>query len=349
MQPIVIAIVAVVVIAVAWVLLGMFTGIGMPRPPSSRPRPARDREGALAAFAKLEDADGAGVNPACRTQLLRPQTEARGTIVLWHGFTNCPAQFAETAEILCAEGFFVLVARMPRHGLADRLSHQLKDLTAEELVGFADRCIDAAAGLPKPLAVVGLSGGASVAAWTAAARADVDVLVACAPLVEPKSVPLPLGRLLVRLGRFAPAMWIWWDPKVKADLAESPNVYPGFPLRGIVPFLHLTEGLLDGHVTAKGTLTRAVLTTNPNDDAINLDAARDMMAKAFPSHAEEVVELVIDSSLGWGHDFVDQHAAHPGTPDQVADLLLAALGVSQDPTAGGLVSASNRLDAGETT
>lgn len=343
MQTIVAAVVLALVVIVAWVLVSAFSGFGMPRLPSGSPSPATDRESEAAAFARLEALDGAEVAAPCRTQLLRPQGPPRGTIVIWHGFTNCPAQFAEVAEVLCGEGYFVLVARMPRHGNKDTLTHELKDLKAPELVEFAHACIDTAAGLPGPLAVAGISAGASLASWVAAVRPEVERLVAMAPLVEPKGLPMPVGRLLVRVRPIVPAMWIWWDPKRKADLGESPYVYPGFPLRGIVPFLHFTESLYDGHTVVSHRLKRAALTSNPSDAAISLPAAREMMQRAFVGHAEEVVELRLNRSLKWGHDFVDQHGPAHGDPEQVAAIILAALGEGEDPTAGGAIQATKPI------
>lgn len=343
MHPVLLLVLLAVAAVIVWALVGAFTGVGMPRLPVGTPHPARTREEALAALRILEDADGPEVAEPCRTQLLRPQGPPRGTLVILHGFTNSPPQFAEVAEILCGEGYFVLVPRMPHHGLADLVTHDLANLTAEELVTFGHRCIDIAAGLPGPVSVIGLSAGASMAAWAGAARDEVERVVACAPLVSVKAIPMPVGRLLVRFSRFVPSWYLWWDPRKKANLGESPHVYPGFPLRGLVPFLHVGAALYDQQVVPAHELQRVALTSNPHDIAIRRDVAREMMRRTYTGHARSLVELTIAASLNWLHDFVDQHVPHHGTPEQVAALLLTALGESDDDTAGGVVSATSDL------
>jgi len=330
---------------VAVVLATAFAGAGMPPLPLGEPAPADDEESALAALETMQDAEGPDIDAPCRTQLLRPQTPARGTVIVWHGFTNCPAQFAEVAEVLCSEGYFVLTPRLPRHGDHDKLTRDLEHITADEIIRFMHSCVDVAAGLPGPVYAVGLSVGGSLTALAGALRTEVLRIVVISPLVEPKSVPTSLGRVLVRFRRFVPGMWIWWDPRKKENLGETPYVYPGFPLPGLIPFLHIGESLLDGKTTPVHRLERAVLISNPGDFAIRRDVARKMFERAFTARGDRVLEFTLDKGLGWWHDFVDQHGPHHGTPEQVADLVLAALGVSADETASGVVASVRDINA----
>jgi alpha-beta hydrolase superfamily lysophospholipase len=347
MHPVATLVVAASAVVVFIVLVAAFTGIWMPRLPVGKPAPAPNQDAALALLARLQAADGPEVATPCRSQLLRPQGPARGTIILWHGFTNCPPQYAELAEILCAEGYFVLVPRAPRHGYKDVLTRDLKNLTAEEIVTFGHACVDIGAGLPGPLYVAGLSVGATIAAWAGTVRPEIERVVAMAPLTQPVGIPVPIGRLLVRIRPIVPAIWIWWDPRKKADLGESPYVYPGFPLPGLIPFLHIGESLLDGHTSSRKRVQRVALTTNPGDFAIRKDAARKMMRRAYAGRADKALELTLDKSLGWWHDFIDQAGAHHGDPEQVAALVLAALGENDDTSAGGVIATTADLFEGD--
>jgi carboxylesterase len=344
-----------VVIAVLAALLALWlaavaiAGFGVPGLPDVDPEPARDEEAALRAFEVLSAADGPEVSAAARTQLLRPQGPARGTLVLWHGFTNCPAQFAEVAEILCAEGFFVLVARIPRHGNSDTMTRDLEELIVEEIATFANDCIDVAAGLPTPLGVVGFSVGGGLAAWMAASRAEVQRVVSISPLVAPRGVPVWVVRLVVRFRTLMPATWIWWDPRKKERLNKSPHVYPGFPMTGLIPFLHVGLSLNDGRVQPAHRLKRAALITNPRDLAVRNAPAEKMMARVFAGRADTVVEYALAGSLGWWHDFIDQCGAGSGEPEQIAELLMAALGEDGAVVPPGVVARVAELDEGVST
>lgn len=308
--------------------------IRVPAPPASVPNPAPDRVVALARLAELADAD-AGIPEATQSRFFEPAGPAIATIVVWHGFTNAPSQFVAVAEQLSLLGYRVLLPRMPFHGLADVLNRELKHLTSAQLAAQVDDCIDLSSGFGDPVWVVGLSAGATLAGWAAAKRGEVSRLVLSAPLVAPKGFPLPLVRLLVRHPGAIPFYW-WWDPRKKADLGHSPYAYPGFPIPGLMPFLHLSEAMIEHSVNVGHRLERVVLTTNPGDFAIRRDVARTFAEEVFAPRADYYGEANVDASLKWMHDFVDPWSPGAGTTEQVVAILLAALGVGE-PTAGGVL------------
>jgi carboxylesterase len=320
-----------------WVALVAFRGATIAVPAPAPARPTRSPHEALARLAELQSADDEGVAEACRTRLLEPSEPCAATIVVWHGFTNCPAQFAAVAERFAAAGYRVLLPRMPHHGARDVLTRELLELRAADLTGHVGVCVDIATGFGAPVWVVGLSAGGVLAAWAAATRDEVSRAVLSAPFVAPKAIPMQLVRLLVRFRSLIPGLYLWWDPRKKADLGESPYVYPGFPLPGMVPFLHLAEALYDRHLTPDHRLRRVVLTSNPGDFAIRRDVARSFTFRVFDGRAETLAELTLDAQLGWWHDFVDPYGPHVGPTDHVAEVFLAALGVADDPAAGGAI------------
>ncbi len=297
--------------------------------------PEADRQPTgFAALSALDD----GIPEPTRSRLFEPDGEAAATIVIWHGFTNAPSQFRAVAEHLCAAGYRVLVPRMPYHGEQDVLNRDLMKLTPEQLIVHLDAVLDIAAGSGGPGWVVGLSAGATIAAWAAATRAEVGRLVLAAPLVAPVGFPLPLVRLFVKVPRVVPRLYWWWDPRVKAEIVGSPYAYPGFPLPGIMSFLHLSEWLYDGSVQPGHDLERVVLVTNPGDFAIRKDAARAFSSEVFAPRSGYFGEALIDADLKWMHDFVDPLSPSTGTTEQVAAILLAALGTGE-PTAGSVLVA----------
>lgn len=304
-------------------------------PPLPRAQPAPDRDAALARLAELTALD-ADVPEATRSRLIEPDGRALATVVVWHGFTNAPSQFAAVADELAAAGYRVLLPRLPHHGLADRLTRELGRLREAELIEHADTCIDIAAGFGDPVWLVGLSAGGTLAAWTAATRPEVSRVVLMAPLVAPKGFPMPMVRLCVRFPRAVPSFYMWWDPRTKAELGHSPYAYPGFPVPGVIPFLHLSEVLSDGSVPAGHRLERAVVVTNPKDLAVRQDAALAFAERVFAQVSDHYGVAHIDGGLGWDHDFVDPWSPGSGSTDQVTAVLTAALGVGE-PAAGGVL------------
>jgi len=330
-----------------WLSLVAFAGLGVPGLPEIEPEPTTNERDAAAALEELLAADPSDISDATRTRLLRPVGPVRGTIVMWHGFTNCPAQFAEVAEELRAHGYFVLVARIPYHGKQDRLTSDLERLAVEELAVFTNRCVDVAAGLPRPLVAVGFSAGGGLATWASATREEVDRLVAISPLVAPKGFPVWVVRLLVRFRTLLPSAWVWWDPRQKAEYGTSSHVYPGFPMTGLVPFLHVGVSLHDERVVASHRLRSVALISNPNDMAVRTSVAEIMLARVFSGVASSIAEYVLKRSLGWPHDFIDQGVAASGDVADIAGLILHAMGEKVTPRVESLIAETARLDAGE--
>ncbi len=66
--------------------------------------------------------------PGCEPMQFRPELGVpyRGVVILLHGFTSCPKQFAQMAESLSALGYHVLLPVLPGHGRAgaDELAEQ---------------------------------------------------------------------------------------------------------------------------------------------------------------------------------------------------------------------------------
>ncbi len=58
------------------------------------------------------------LQPDCRPRRVDPPTGVpyRGTVALLHGFSACPQQFFELAELLAAEGYRALLPLLPGHG-----------------------------------------------------------------------------------------------------------------------------------------------------------------------------------------------------------------------------------------
>src|SRR5512132_3122959 len=97
---------------------------------------------AAARVAALQALDGEEVNPLCHMQWLTHGHRTGQIVVFIHGFTNCPRQFSRLAQAVFERGCNVLNARMPRHGMRDRLSRALDGLTRAELIDWTNNLLD---------------------------------------------------------------------------------------------------------------------------------------------------------------------------------------------------------------
>ena len=216
--------------------IGISQRVPRPRLDQSDPQPAADYQTALEKFAQLQARDGADVNPVCRSRLLAHNGRTARAVVLLHGVTNCPEQYAQLAPKLYSLGYNVLVPRIPRNGLADRMTEELKLLTAGEMRAFADAVVDIAAGLGETVTVMGLSGGGVLAAWMAQFRADVDTAIVIAPAIGIVASPAHLAanaganRLVMHLMLRLPNLMTRRIIRYDGGLSHT---YAGFATRGL--------------------------------------------------------------------------------------------------------------------
>jgi esterase/lipase len=70
-------------------------------------------------------------------------------------------------EQLCQQGYNVLAARLPYHGLKDPLTTEQSKMTAEDMAALTQETVDIAQGLGDKVTIAGLSAGGVMAAWAA--------------------------------------------------------------------------------------------------------------------------------------------------------------------------------------
>ncbi|HEY4003013.1 MAG TPA: alpha/beta fold hydrolase [Candidatus Xenobia bacterium] len=146
-------------------------------------------EGQVHADVALEttpNADGLHLQPGTETFFQRAPGLAKGTVVMYHGFTAGPWQYKEMAQRFHAAGYNVYVPRMPGHGMAQASGMPTgKDIPdanhRDEWVKFIDTTVQNAAGLGAPVYTVGLSGGADVALAAAERYPQVKGVAAMSP------------------------------------------------------------------------------------------------------------------------------------------------------------------------
>ncbi|NCC94619.1 MAG: alpha/beta fold hydrolase, partial [Opitutae bacterium] len=199
---------------------------------AAAPAPVTDYGASVAAIEAQIAAEAADptLNPTCTTRLFTPGHRTERVVIFFHGFTNCPAQFVPLAEQLVARGYSVYIPRVPRHGITDRLTTDLAGLSADDLVRFSSRSVDLAQGLGEQVDVVGLSMGATMAAWIAQHRSDVAQVTLIAPLFQIAGLPPFAIRPVASTILAVPNFYMWWDNQRHEQIIGPPYAYPRYPV-----------------------------------------------------------------------------------------------------------------------
>jgi carboxylesterase len=276
----------------------------------SQPNPGMSYAEAIQRVKAMQEVDNQDLaRDVCITKLFDHGSQTENVIVLLHGFTNCPEQFAQLGKRFYDSGFNVLIPRFPYHGLSDRLTDALVKLRAEDLCAFGDNVINLAHGLGKKVTVMGISGGGTLSAWLAQNRPDLDYSFPIAAFFALTKTPGWAMRLFERLGMTLPNFFMWWDPRTKA---ENPHAiyyaYPRYPIRAMVEIFRLgtaTQIQAKDRPLAAKTVCMVINDAEPsvnNDEIINL-------LETWQRHgARNLRQVHFEKRLKLPHDFIT-----PGT------------------------------------
>lgn len=277
----------------------------------SSPNPVISYEEAFARVKEMQEADNQDLaRDICITKLYDHGVQTEHVIILLHGFTTCPEQFNELGKQYYEAGTNVFIPRMPYHGLSDRLTEALVNLTAEDLAAFGDKVIDIAHGLGKKVTLVGISGSGTLAAWLAQNRADLDFVFIIAPLFGLAFIPSWFTKLFERIALRLPNFYMWWDPRTKADNPYSIYyAYPGYPIRALVEFLRLamiTRAQAEKSLPKAGKITMIL---NDAEPAVSNSEAMKLL-RLWQKHGKEnLSEAHFEKEMKLPHDIIT-----PGTP-----------------------------------
>jgi carboxylesterase len=277
----------------------------------SRPEPVTNYKEAVARVKAMQEEDNQdSARDVCITKLHDHGAQSEHVIILLHGFTTCPEQFDELGNQYFEAGFNVFIPRMPYHGLSDRLTNVLVNLTAEGLAAFGDQIIDIAHGLGKKVTVMGLSGSGTLAAWLAQNRADVDYAIAIAPLLGLAFIPPSFTKLFERIILLLPNFYMWWDPRTKADNPYSIYyAYPGYPTRALAEIMRLGMITRAQAEKSRPEAKNIVLVINDAEPAVS-NAEILKLLKLWQRHGKtNLNEYHFEKEMKLPHDIIT-----PGTP-----------------------------------
>lgn len=209
----------------------------------------------------------------------------------------------------------MLLARLPRHGIADRLSTEPAGATAEEAVAAGQSLVDIAHGPGDEVTVVGMSGGGTLAAWLAQNRPDIARAVLLVPMFGVQSFPAYLTRPIAMAVRLLPNWWGWFDPVLQEKAAGPQHAYPRYSSRTIAEYLRLGAEVAADARTRTPAVHDIRIVNNLNDESVRPELAR-AVAADWQAHGASVFLYEFPISAGLKHDLID-----PTQPDAAVDAV----------------------------
>ena len=285
----------------------------------SHPKPVHSYQEALVRIAELRSREPQGMNPVCRLQFMTHGEKMERAIILVHGYTNCPQQFHELGQRFFDLGWNVLIAPLPHHGLADRLSGEHAHLKAEELAAYTDETVDIAQGLGQRVCMMGLSTGGVTSAWAAQMRGDLDLAVIISPAFGFKTIPTSLTTALMNVSSILPDKFAWWNPVAKDALLPPVYAYPRYSRHALAQTLRLGFAVISNAKRSKPAAGKLVIVLNDNDQSVNNSLTR-AVVKTWQARHANLSTFTFEANLQLGHDLID-----PTQPDQKIEIVYPRL------------------------
>ncbi|HEY0797605.1 MAG TPA: alpha/beta fold hydrolase [Candidatus Baltobacteraceae bacterium] len=210
--------------------------------------------------------------PAGEAIVLSHRRATETVYVLLHGMTASPLQFINIARALHSGGANVLVPCLPRHGLPDRMTDALADLSTAELTTFARETIERARAHGSRVVVVGFSLGGLLALWIAQ-HVFVERAVAIAPFMGAVAVPHALGMSVARHALAHKNRFLWWHPLLRERLMPE-HGYPRYPTHAVARLYPLVEELLSAAQSVPPCAADILIVSNAGEMAVNNAGAR---------------------------------------------------------------------------
>ena len=250
------------------------------------------------------------LHEVCNTKVFTHGHQTEQVILFFHGYTTCPEQFTELGQLFFEKGYNVLIPCMPHHGWKDRLSDELKHLTAEELVENGNRSMDIARGLGKRVIAFGISGGGTVVSWLAQNRFDLDVALPLAAFLRMYVLPAFLIIPFINLFSLLPNFFVWWDPRTKVKNPFSIYyAYPRYSFRTLAEIMRLGLAVKRQAKLHKPAAGKILVMENDFDMGVS-NVEIESLADLWKTHnPEKVNSYHFEREMKMLHDIIT-----PGTP-----------------------------------
>jgi esterase/lipase len=314
----------------AWHTVILFLGIAAFAPTRlgdllPHPSPIRDYTAAVARVNALQMREDSIVAPGGGSILLTHGRRTARVVVLFHGLTDSPLQYAPLAQRLFQEGDNVFVPRLPHHAERRGNVAELAHLTAQELRDVGDESVDIADALGDTVVVSGLSAGGTVAAWVAQYRTDVQRVVLVAPALEVTHVPSLLHGAVLRLALRVPNV-----TRASPRDSTEPDREPGWATHAVAQTLKLGVAVRAAAAQRPAAARQMTVLLNAHDHTIANGAAVDL-ARRWRQHGAGTLVYILPDSLQLPHDVIDPR--HPGSNVAAVYPVVDALIAGRNPPA----------------
>ncbi len=280
--------------------------------------PANSYGEALERVRALQALDDASIRPEAYTALLTHGGRTPHAVVLLHGYTNHPGQYAAFAPAVYESGANVLIPRLPEHGDKNRMTHRVARLRAEPLLACATEAVDIACGLGNRVSVLGISSSGVLCAYFAQIRSDIAYAVAVAPVFGVLQLPYPFSRALAGAARVLPNRFLWWDPRIREEIRPLTG-YPQFSTRALAQTLRISDFVYDQSRKRAPAGRGAVMVCNRHDPAVN-NRVTAHVVEHWNAHRPGWAKMHTFDNLPHNHDIIDAE-----NPRARTDLVYPAL------------------------
>jgi pimeloyl-ACP methyl ester carboxylesterase len=251
----------------------------------------------------LQELDGPNVNPLCHTRVYSHGQRVERSLVLLHGFTNCPQQFDVLGKMFFERGWNVIIPRYPRHGYLDRLNTAIAELRAEHLIAVANRATEAGTGLGERVTVAGLSLGAILTGLVAQTREGIDRAVLIAPMLGLRPIPGPALNAISAGAKILPNFYMWWNNRLR-ERVGPPYGYPRFATHAYAALFDCGRELVSSaRKSAPKAGTIAVITNAGEPRLDNRFTYR--LIESWRGHGKNVETFEFPASDRLTHDLID--------------------------------------------
>ena len=264
--------------------------------------------------AGLRDLDGPNVNPLCHTRVYTHGQRVERSLVLLHGFTNCPQQFDTLGRQFFDRGWNIVIPRYPRHGYTDRLNTSIAELRSEHLLAVANRSTDVASGLGERVTVAGLSLGAVLAGLLAQTRDGIERAVLIAPMLGLRPIPGPALTALSTTAKVLPNFYMWWNNELK-DKLGPPYGYPRFSTHAYAALFECGRQLVRSARAAAPRARSIAVITNAGEPRLD-NRFTYRLIESWRRHGANVESFEFPAVDQLTHDLID-----PGNAAQKTDYV----------------------------
>ncbi len=287
-------------------------------------------EASLSLIQQRQSQDDTSIDTQCSTKAYNHGKQTEKAILLYHGFTNCPAQYSILADQLFQMGYNVYVPRLPYHGYADKMTTDLEKTTAGGLAEFSKQTVSEVSGLGQKISVYGISGGGNIAMYSFYNSNLISKAVISSPFLVPNGYPSSSQKFVSNTLNVLPSMFIWWDDEVKDQRTTGPlYAYPRFSTKALAAFVGLGDNIKSDlekadYGSSKFKNRSIFFYTVEADPAINNETVKRYSDQFSKLSGLQVNRQEFTAATGLGHDVIDPNQAYADT-DFVYPMIISRL------------------------